>query len=1065
MVGCKYQQRQRYTYIGRPQQATTATHRIFNEHTHIMKRLIQNLLPTVMAMLPVTALAGIVTGQVKDSSGEPLIGATVMVQGTKKATVTDIDGYYKIDADGGKTIRISYVGFNSAVIHLSGDKDVYDIVLKEDSKVLDDLVVVGYGTQKRSEITGSISSVKGDAIKDFSTTSVADALAGMAAGVAVTKSTGNPGEAPDIIIRGAGSVNGMAPLYIVDGVKQATGFSFNTNDIESIEVLKDAGSCAIYGAEAAGGVILVTTKRGAKGKATLDLTARYGIRRESSGIRLLNRDQFIAVKSLMGTDILAQDAVSSPDELPDCDWMDVMYGNGHEQEYNLALSGGSESLRYYLSGGFYDEKGVYLDSKAHRFSLRTNVDWDINRYFSVGTSCYGNVITTNPTKVYSVYTNAVPFRTVPTMNPVDEDGNFAQTPFYLNGPNLYGNELSYHQKGSSYGADMLAYIDVRFIPELVLHVNGAAKISSKAIRVFSEEVDFRGVKESAYMESDAGHSRELTYNATLTYEKLFADKWYLKAMIGSEASAYDAYYNHVRAIDFPVDQAWSLNLSSNTSKEASDYPGVGRSLSFFGRINFNYDSRYYLTFNLRRDGSDRFGRNNRWGTFPSANVMWRAIQESFLRDNVSWLSDAKIRASYGILGNDGIGQFLYTRSYVGDHIIYNYGGNNEVSGWANFKVPNQDIKWEEIHQLDLGVDLAFFNDRLRLSYDYYNRQTHDMLYWKVVPLASGINHYWDGSTNTMPINIGHVSNIGHEITASWRHNIHDFFYTVGLNVSFNRNEVKELGSEGAAPLVSPDGINRTENGRSMSELWGYRAIGIFQNQAQVDEYNAKAVEAGRPYYWRQNTGVGDLIFDDMGQGYVDENCKTYIGNPWPKATWGLNITAQWKGFDLTASFQAATGFEIYNGVKQYTQTFGTDGNTTLDIYKNSFFGSNGLTDQPRCGYLDETGAWIGDPSANFGTISSFWVEKGDYLKLKNFVIGYTLPFPQTWKKVIQKARIYFSAQNLFTITKYSGIDPEIAGTSTQTSNNAGTSMTARGVDTYNRYLPSRLYSLGLDLTF
>lgn len=1006
-----------------------------------------------------------IKGSVLDENGEALIGASVSIDGpNKKTLVTDVDGNYAVDVDGAKHIKVSYVGYEDALHSILPTDEIVNFQLKPSTSSLDEVVVVGYGTSKRSELTGAISSVKGDAIRDYSTTSVADALAGMAAGVSVTSSTGNPGESPDIIIRGAASVNGMAPLYIVDGVKQSTGFSFNTNDIESIEVLKDAGSCAIYGAEAAGGVILVTTRRGAEGKAKLSLNARYGIRKQSSGIKLLNRDQFIAVKSIMGTDILAQEGVDSAGELPDVDWMDAMYDTGHEQEYNLSLSGGRNGLNYYLSAGFYDEKGVYLDSSADRFSVRTNVDWKINKIFTIGTSSYANYIKSNPTKVYSQYTNAVPFRSVPTMAPVDEDGNFASTPFYLNGPNLYGNELTYHKKGDDYGFDLLAYLDVRFIPELTLHVNGAAKIATSTSRIFSEAYNFRAVQESAYLESRAGNSRELTYNATLTFEKLWNEKWYLKAMIGSEATAYDSYYNYIRAIDFPVDKAWSVNLSSNTSKDGSDSPGVGRAMSFFGRINFNFDSRYYLTFNLRRDGSDRFGKNNRWGTFPSINVMWRASQEKFLED-LSWLSDAKIRTSYGILGNDGIAQFLFNRSYIGDQIMYNFGGNNEVSGWANFKVPNEDIKWEEVHQFDLGVDLAFLNNRLQFSYDFYNRQTHDMLYWKVVPLASGINWYYDGSTNTMPINIGRVSNIGNEFTLSWRDQAGDFSYSVGLNVSFNKNEIKELGTEGAAPLMSPDGINRTENGRSMSELWGYKCIGIFQDQAQVDEYNAKAKAAGHPYYWRQNTGVGDLIFDDMGQGYVNEDCKQYIGNPWPKATWGLNLSANWKGFDLAATFQAATGFDIYNAVKGYTQTFGTDGNTTMDIYKNSFFGGNGLTDQPRCGFIDESGAWIGDPSANFGTVNSFWVEKGDYLKLKNLVFGYSVPLPASWNKVVSKIRVYFSAQNLFTLTKYSGIDPEIAGTSTYNSNTAGTSMTARGVDTYNRYVPSRLYSFGLELGF
>ncbi|MBS5436993.1 MAG: TonB-dependent receptor [Prevotella sp.] len=1005
-------------------------------------------------------------GTVTDAQGEPLIGAMVHVEGTSIAAATDIDGNFSLTAPVGKTLKVSYVGFDPVSVKVTAGRTDYRLVMNPDaSTALDEIVVVGYGTQKKSEVTGSISHVKSDAIKDFSVNSVADALGGMSAGVAVTKSTGSPGETPDIIIRGAASVNGMSPLFIVDGVKLSTGFDFNMRDVESIEILKDAGSCAIYGAEAAGGVILVTTKRGKAGQASLNLTARYGIRKITKPVKLLNRDEFIAAKLLTGVDILGSEGVESASELPDVDWMDVMYDTGHEQEYNLSLTGGTERLRYFLSGGFYNEKGTYVDSSVDRFSLRTNVDYEISKIFSVGSSIYGSVVKNNPTKIYSIYTNSIPFRTVPTMEPVDEDGNFSQTPFYLNGPNLYGNELTYHYKGHNYGLNALLYLNVNIMPWLTLRVNGAGKFTSFNSRVFSEEYDFRAVQEDAYFESSAGTSQELTYNATLTFDRTFARKWGVKAMIGTEATAAQSYSNYIRAIDFPVDQVGSVNLSSNTAKEASDSPYKGRALSFFGRVNLSYDNRYYLTANVRRDGSDRFSKNHRWGTFPSVNVMWRIGQESFLRDKLPWLTDAKLRGSYGILGNDGIAQFLYTRAYVGDQIIYNYGGTAEVSGWANYKVPNADIKWEEVHQGDFGIDLSLFNNRLTFSYDYYNRQTHDMLYWKVVPYASGINYYHEGATNTMPINIGRVSNIGHEIAVNWTQRLNDFNYSVGFNASFNSNKVKQIGEEGAAPLVSPDGINRTENGRSMSELYGYSAIGIFQSQEQVDEYNARAQAAGRPYYWQQNTGVGDLIFDDHGQGYVDENCKEYIGNPWPKMTYGINLAAQWRGFDLSAVFQGAAGFQIYNAVKAYTQTFATDGNTTIDIYKCSFFGDNGLTDQPRCGMISDSGAWVGDPSKNYSTINSFWVEDGDYLKCKNLVFGYTLPENITRKAYIQKLRVYFSASNLFTITKYSGIDPEIGGTSTQASNLAGTSMTARGVDTYNRYIPSRLFSFGLDLTF
>lgn len=1009
-----------------------------------------------------------VTGQITDESGEPLIGATVLVLGTQTGTATDIDGNYELTAPVGKTIKVTYIGYVAQQEKVVAGKDVYNFILKEEATSLDDVVVVGYGVQKRSEVTGSISTVKGEAIRDFSVNSVADALSGMSAGVSVTKSTGSPGEEPDILIRGAGSINGMPPLYIVDGVKQGTGFNFNMRDVQSIEVLKDAGSCAIYGAEAAGGVILVTTKRGTSGSPTLDVTARYGFRKVNTDIKLMNRDQFIAAKALTGVDILAYEGVTDASQLPDNDWMDTMYDTGQEQEYMLALSGGSDKIKYYVSGGYYKEKGTFIDSSADRWSLRVNVDYNINRYLSVGTSSYGSVQKTNPTRVGTVYTNAIPFRSVPTWAPYDEDGNYSQAPSYINGPNLLGNELTYHKRGKDYGANFLGYVNVNIIPDvLVLRLNGAYKGGAYDSRVFSEAFNFRSVSEPAWMESAAGTSTELTGNATLTFEKTWKDKWNLRIMAGIEGNKYDAYGNYIRAIDFPTDMAWSVNLSSNTAKEAKDFPGVGRSASFFGRINFNYDGRYFLTANFRRDGSDRFGEKNRWGNFPSVNVMWRASEEKFIKDNLPWLTDLKIRGSYGILGNDGINQFLYARAFVGDQILYNFGGNNEVSGWGVFKVPNPDIKWEEVHQGDFGIDLGFFRNQLTFSYDYYNRQTRDMLYNQVVPLASGINYYPEDAVIYMPINIGKVLNTGHEIAINWRQTVNDFTYGVGFNASWNHNEIQSLG-ENNAPITSADGINRTEEGHSIAQLWGYKAIGIFQTQEQVDEYNARAQAAGMPWYWKEKTGVGDLIFSDVNretgehQGYVNADCQDFIGNPWPKMTYGLNINAAWKGFDLALQFQGAAGFDIYNQVKMYTQRFGDDGNTTMDIYKNSFFGDNGLTDQPRCGFF-ENNAWMGDASENFSTVSSFWTEKGDYLKLKSLVFGYTLPQNITRKACMERVRVYFSASNLFTITKYSGIDPEIAGTSN--AGGSGTSMTARGVDTFNRYIPSRLFSFGLDLEF
>jgi len=998
-----------------------------------------------------------ISGTVVDEKNQAILGATIQVDGKTSNVITNVNGGFELTAPVGSMLKVTFMGFDPFQEKISASKNTYLITLKEDFQSLEEIVVVGYGTQKRSELTGSITSVRSEDIKDFSQQSVAESLAGQAAGVMVTKSSGSPGEAADIVIRGAASVNGMKPLYIVDGVKQGTGFEFNMRDVSSIEILKDAGSSAIYGAQAAGGVILITTKHGAEGKTVVTGNTRYGLRDINTSIKLLNRDDFILAKSYMGTDILSFEGVEKASELPDVNWMDVMYDTGIEQEYNVSLSGSTEKANLFLSAGYFSEQGVFLNTKADRFSLRSNIDYKINKHITIGENIYGSIRKNNPAKQYSIYTNSMPFRTVPTMEPLTAEGDFAPTPSYLNGPNLYGNELTYHYKDNNYSLNALVYANVNILNGLDFKVNASGNFSGFSSNAFSEAFNFRAIAEDEWMQVKAGTSQDLTFNATLTYEKTFGNHGF-KMMVGTEAIKYDAYNVTVDATEFPVPLAESVNLSSNAAKEASDAIGVGRSQSFFGRFNYSYMGKYLLTANVRRDGSDKFGPSNRWGTFPSINGAWRMNEESFIKDRFYWLSNAKLRASWGILGNDGINQFLYEQAYVGDQILYNYGGTGRVQGWANFKVPNEKIKWEEVHQADFGLDLGFLNNRLSFVYDFYNRQTKDMLYWRVVPLASGIGYYTDINT-TMPINIGQVENIGHEFTLTWTDRKGDFRYTIGGNASFNKNKVVQLGEEGAAPLNY--GLNRTENGSAMGLFYGYKAIGIFQSQAQVSEYNARAIAKGKSFYWKENTGVGDLIFDDGGQGYVDEKSQTYIGNPWPKMTLGLNLKFEYKGFDLNMLFQGATGFEIYNDVKRYTQTFTSDGNTTKDIFQNSFMGDNGLTDKPRSGMFNDANQWVGDPSENYSTTSSFFVEKGDYLKLKNLVVGYSLPKNISRKASIESVRIYFSAQNLVTWTKYTGIDPEIAGSATS----GAQSVLQRGVDTYNRYLPSRLVSFGLDLTF
>ncbi len=1044
-----------------------------------------------------------ISGTVADKNNETIIGASIAVTKSGKmisGTVTDVNGNFQLSSAVGNKINVSYIGFTTYTETVSIDKSVYNVVLQEDVQSLDEVVVVGYGSQKRSELTGSVSSVKADEIKDFSSKSLAESISGMAAGVMVTKSEGTPGSEADIIIRGAGSLNGMRPLYIVDGVPQDAGFNFNMRDVENIEILKDAGSAAIYGSRAAGGVILITTRKGKEGeKATITANARYGVRNISTNIELLNTEEWIRARDAFGTgntlDILG---AASIDDLPDTDWMDVMFGTGTEQEYNLSIASKTEKTSFFLSAGFLGEKGVYLDTKADRFSFRNNIEHKFNQHITIGESIYGSSVKTNPATSSSIYNHTIPFRTVPVSTVYDENGDFAKTNDKAgSGPNFASLEDAFHVfNDNNYSLNAQAYLNVNFIEGLDLKITGAGEINAFSKNTFTEFRDFGPVQVSPQrLNANAGTMQNLMFNSILTYDKKINNHSF-KLMAGTEFWKRDGYNLGVIAYDFSIPVAESIALSSaGPTKDAYDHLPIERRGSFFGRINYSYLGKYLLTANFRADASDRFVGDNRWGYFPSINAGWRLSEEDFIKSNTEdWLDNAKIRASWGILGNDaGVPQFMYQSTWSGTGISHSFDGTStQQAGYWLAIFGNENLKWEEVNQIDLGLDLNFLDNRLTVTYDYYNRQTKDMLYRGDLPLSAGMSYYFssDDPANTVPVyfNAGLVENQGHEISIGWTDKKGDFKYTVGANASFNSNLVKQIGDEpGANPI--DEGLDnawnliaRTMDGNPMSMFYGYKVLGIFQDQSQVDSYNQGALTAwrtqnpnhtsfdpntgqplnldGQPigiYYQKNQTGAGDLIFDDNGEGRVTPLSRRFVGNPWPKMFMGTNINLEYHGFDLNAVFQGAFGFDIMNLVKPYIGMFSSD-NTTADIFKTSGFGLNNtkITEYPRVGYVDENGSFIGDGAANknYSTVSGYLVEKGNYLKLKNLSIGYSFPKSFSQKAGVQNARLYTSIQNVFTITSYSGIDPEIGG-----------GVLMRGVDHQNRYLPSRLISFGIDLTF
>ena len=493
--------------------------------THLQRVLVLS----IGLISSITMFANSISGTVRDANGETIVGASVLVQNTTIGTVTDLDGQYQLDVDAGKKIVISYVGYKSQTISVTDSRTVYNVTLEEDSEVLDDVVVVGYGTQKRSDVTGAISSVSTKDIESFSTKSIAESLQGLAAGVSVTKGSGAPGEGADILIRGAGNLSGMSPLYVVDGVAQEAGFTFNMRDVESIEILKDAGSAAIYGSRAAGGVILITTKRGQQQKTHVNLNIRAGWRKTLNRLDLLGTEDWIRARDAWGTgSTLTTMGVSSISELPNTDWMDVMYGTGIEQEYNASVTNSGEKTNLFLSVGYLDEKGTYLGTSAKRFSFRTNLDHKVGKNVTIGESIYGTWSKTDPAANSSVYYHTIPFRTVPVAEVYDEDGQYAKTPTSVgSGPNFAGLENAFKTfHNDNYSLNARAYLDVKFIEGLVWHTNGAASLSAYSSNQFQEYKDFGPVQvgvPGGTLFSTSGTILNLMFNSTLSYDHTWGD--------------------------------------------------------------------------------------------------------------------------------------------------------------------------------------------------------------------------------------------------------------------------------------------------------------------------------------------------------------------------------------------------------------------------------------------------------------------------------------------------------------------------------------------------------------
>ena len=999
-----------------------------------------------------------ISGTVTDENGEGLPGVNVLVKNTTIGTVTDIDGKYNLSApDDAETLVFSSVGYLTQEVAI-GSQSTIDLALEPDIQSLEEVVVVGYGTQKKSDLTGAVSSIEPQDITRVSERRLETALQGRAAGVVVARDEGNPGAAARINIRGSGSIGNTDPLWIIDGVPMEPGNFFNPNDVASIEILKDASAAAIYGARAAHGVILVTTKRGSEGNVKVNFGAQVGQRQSRPLPDMLDTRGFAQASSQarINAGQTPESAWANPESLPNTDWVDEVFdGSGIEQTYNLSISGGDEKATFYVSGAYDKEDGIMIDNWFERFAVRANSDYKIGKRIKIGESLLVSRTRENPTASDGGDLQTV-FRAIPIMpvyDPSNPFGGWGTAPAYFQGPNPVAVQLQNIQLNKVNRINGNLYAEVEFIEGLSLRGSLGVNIAALHEEAFSEAYNYGAL--SNPINSLTHRSRDLQQfntNLVLTYDKSIG-KHNFTVLGGYEKFRSDGIDFTALAQDFPVGFARSFALATGTV-DINDRQTIDdqyRIESFFGRINYTFDNKYLFSTNVRRDGSSRFGPTNQYGIFPSFSVGWRIIEEGFMQ-NVAWLSDLKLRGSWGILGSDRIDDYIFSKTYSNIRSTYVFdptgqAGGNKVRGFYLRQFPNRDVKWEEVVQTDIGVDIGFLEGRFNVTADYYIKNTTDMLIGVQLPLSFGVSEHNRDPERT-PFNLGEVENRGFELALNYRQNVGEWNFDITGNAAWNRNEVKSLAADeqifaGGGGHGYSNNIAVTEAGQPMGVFYGWVANGIFQNQAEVDALN-EASPTG--VYQNQSTAPGDLRYRDIdGDGVITPDDRTYIGNPWPRLTYGLNTNINFRNFDFTLFLQGVQGVELFNATKAYTRTVFSDYNASELVF--DAWTAENPTNHPR---LIAT-----DPNGNFRRPSSYHVEDGSFLKVRNVQLGYTLPQSLIERIGLTNARVFVNAQNILTFTKYEGVDPEVGqGGNTQ-----------RGIDNYRQYPQTTLVSTGVQIGF
>ncbi|MFT4610737.1 MAG: TonB-linked SusC/RagA family outer membrane protein [Glaciecola sp.] len=962
----------------------------------------------------------IITGTVLDDIGDPLPGATVLAKNTSIGVSTDFDGNFKISVpESTTTLVISYLGFEPQEVDITG-KNTIEVSMVTDNSDLDEIVIIGYGTEKKALLSDAISSIKSKQIRDLPVASVDGVLQGQVAGVQVQQNSGTPGGEMSVRIRGLSSISGSnQPLYIIDGIPVTTGdfaqigysgqgssalSDLNPSDIESISILKDASATAIYGARGSNGIVLITTKRGKEQKSVVSVNVYSGLQRVWNELDMLNAREWMDYRNdLTNSTVFTEEEMNNI--TIDTDWQDVIFRTAPISNYEVSARGGSEKTQFFASGTFFNQEGILIGTDYERISSRLNLDHKLSDKVKFGVSIGLTYAKTDRVEGDQTLQGPLPNGiSTPAIFPVfNEDGSYNQEGPYSNAVSIANETIN---ENFSYRTNSNVYLEWDILKDLNFSSKWGVDFLNFREHAYESTKTVQGAKFNGLGFETYSNISNIVSNNLLKYKKKF-DKHKIDALVGYTFEKYQFRSSFIRGQDFADDDLEYINSAAtivSASASASD-EGIR---SYLSRLNYNFDDKYIASVTGRFDTSSKFGSNNQTGFFPAASVAWRVSEEDFFKEQKT-ISDLKLRVSYGITGNDDISPFLFSELY----------GNGSYDGQPAIfpsNIPNPDLKWESTRQLNIGLNMGLFNDRITITADYYNKQTNDLLLRRPLPSSSGFSSITE--------NVGKVENKGIEISLETQNFIgDDFTWNTQFNISGNRNEVLELYNGQPIDDIGRGG-NRIMEGQPIGIFYSYESLGV-------------------------DPSTGDIVYADTNfDGQITSADRTIVGNPHPDFIFGLTNNFTYQGIDLTIFLQGSYGNDVFNGSRLFLESL-QGGDNQLAVVTRRWQQPGDITDIPRA---------TTDPIASSQNkrVSSRFIEDGSYLRVKNVTLGYTIGDDVLRKSMFSSVRLYVSAQNLFTFTKYTGLDPEV--------NYRGDDNSVIGTDFFT-YPQAQTITLGANLKF